>query len=104
VPFQLNVDEGSTAVLAPGLGPSNAHIHPLTDHGALELGEHAHHPKHRLAGRRRRVEKVDAQAVQLSEEAAEVLQRTAKTVDDQAITTSSRRRAASLCMASKQGR
>ena len=27
-PFQLGVDEGPTAVLATGLGPSNARIHP----------------------------------------------------------------------------
>ena len=41
-PFQLGVDDGPTAVLATGLGPSNARIHPLADHHALELGEDAH--------------------------------------------------------------
>ena len=48
-PFQLGVDEGPTAVLATSLGPSNARIHPLADHCALELGEHAHHLEHGLA-------------------------------------------------------
>ena len=69
--LKLGIDEGATAMLAVSLGSSNAGIHPLTDHCALELGEHAHHLKHRLAGRCRRVdsllmqEQVDAQAVQL---------------------------------------
>jgi hypothetical protein len=49
-------NEGAAAVLATGLGPSNAGIHPLADHCALELGEHAHHLEHRLAGRRRGVD------------------------------------------------
>jgi hypothetical protein len=86
-PFQLGVDEGPTAVLATGLGPSNARIHPLADHRALELGEDAHHLEHGLARRRRGVdallmqEQVDAQAVQLGEEAAEVLQRAAEAID-----------------------
>jgi hypothetical protein len=31
-------------------------LHPLTDHGPLELGKDAHHLKHRLSGRRRRVD------------------------------------------------
>ena len=88
-PFQLGVDEGPTAVLATGLGPSNARIHPLADHCALELGEHAHHLEHGLARRRRGVdallmqEQVDAKAVQLGEEAAEVLQRAAGAIATQ---------------------
>jgi hypothetical protein len=48
-PFQLGIDEGATAVLAAGLGPSNARVHPLADHGSLELCEHAHHLEHGLA-------------------------------------------------------
>src|SRR3954447_11921294 len=55
-PFQLGVDERATAMLARRFGPSNARIHPLADHRALELSEHAHHLKHRLAGRRRGVD------------------------------------------------
>ena len=50
---------------------------------------------------------VDAKAVQLGQEAAEILQRTTEWIDrptDRAITTLNRRRAASLCIASKPGR
>jgi hypothetical protein len=75
------------ALGAARLGPGNASAHPLDNHAALELGKHAHHLKHRLAGGRRGVdallmqEQLDAEAVQLGEEAAEVLQRTAETID-----------------------
>src|SRR3954469_3017310 len=83
-PFQLGVDEGATTVLAVGLSPSDACVHALADHGTLELSEDAHHLKHCLAGRRRSVDsllvekEVDAQGMQLREEAAEVLQRAAE--------------------------
>ena len=52
-------------------------------------------------------EQVDAKAVQLGQEAGEILQQTNKEIDrptDRAITTLNRRRAASLCIASKPGR
>ena len=51
-------------------------------------------------------EQVDAKAVQLGQEAAEILQRTTESIrpTDRAITTLNRRRAASLCIASKPGR
>jgi hypothetical protein len=31
-PFQLGVNEGPTAMLAPGLGSGNARLDPLLDH------------------------------------------------------------------------
>src|SRR4051812_45981789 len=43
--LKLGIDEGATAMLAVSLSPSNPRIHPLADHGSLELGEHAHHLK-----------------------------------------------------------
>ena len=51
-------------------------------------------------------EQVDAKAVQLGQEAAEILQRMTESdpPTDRAITTLNRRRAASLCIASKPGR
>ena len=51
-------------------------------------------------------EQVDAKAVQLGQEAAEILQRTTEfdRPTDRAITTLNRRRAASLCIAPKPGR
>jgi len=58
------------------------------DHGALELGKHTHHLKHRLARRRRRVEpllmqeQVDAEGMQLRQEGDhQVLQAAAEPID-----------------------
>jgi hypothetical protein len=39
-----------------GTGSLKACLHPFPDHRAFEFGKHAHHLKHRLAGRRGRVE------------------------------------------------
>ena len=56
------------------------------NHGALELGKHAHHLKHRLTGRRRRVEpllvqeQVDAEGMQLRQEGDQVLQAAAEPI------------------------
>jgi hypothetical protein len=64
-----------------------AGLDPLPDHGALEFGEHAHHLKHRFAGRRRRIEpllmehEVNSERVQLEQEADEILQGAAKPID-----------------------
>jgi len=38
------------------LGPRQASTDSFLDRGALELGKHAHHLKHRLTGRRSDVE------------------------------------------------
>ena len=63
-----------------GLGPRHAGQHALADDRALELGKHAEHLKHRLAGRRRGVEallmqvKLDPERVQFGEEGDKVLQ------------------------------
>ena len=57
------------------------------DHGALELGKHAHHPKHRLTGRRSGVEpllmqeQIDAEGMQLRQEGDQVLQAAAEPID-----------------------
>jgi hypothetical protein len=59
----------------------------LDDHGALELGEYAHHLKHGLAGRRRCVDpllvqvQIDALTVQLAQERDQILQRPAEAID-----------------------
>ena len=45
--------------LAPG--PRKSGADAFLNHGALELGKHAHYLKHRLAGRRRDVESLLAQ-------------------------------------------
>jgi DNA invertase Pin-like site-specific DNA recombinase len=42
--------------LALGARSLKAGLHPFSDHRAFEFGGHAHHLKHRLAGRRGRVE------------------------------------------------
>ena len=63
--------EGFPALGAARLGPGKASPHPLDNHAALELGKHAHHLKHGLAGGRRGVDallmqgKVDPDAVQV---------------------------------------
>jgi hypothetical protein len=101
--------EGFAALGAARLGPGNAGAHPLDNHAPLELGKHTHHLKHGLAGRRRGVDallmqgKVDAERVQLREEADQVLKRPRRSTDH-AMTISNLRREASLCMASKPGR
>jgi hypothetical protein len=48
--------ESFAALGAARLGPGNASAHPLDNHAALELGKHAHHLKHGLAGGRRGVD------------------------------------------------
>jgi len=50
--------EGFPALGAARLGPSNASAHALDNHTAFELGKHAHHLKHGLAGRRRGVDAI----------------------------------------------
>src|SRR4051812_22570514 len=58
--FKLNVctgpPEGFPALGAVRLGPGDPSAHPFHDHRTFELGKHAHHLKHRLAGRRRGVD------------------------------------------------
>jgi hypothetical protein len=41
---------------ASGLGASQAAVDPFDDYAAFELGEHAQHAEHRVAGRRAGVE------------------------------------------------
>jgi hypothetical protein len=59
----------------------------LGDHGALELGEHAHHLEHGAARRRRGVKpllvqvKLDVAGVDLAQEGHEILQRAAEPID-----------------------
>jgi hypothetical protein len=48
--------EGFAAPGAAHFGPGNTSAHPLDNHRTLELGEHAHHLKHSLAGGCRGVE------------------------------------------------
>ena len=48
--------EGFAALGAARLGPGNTSAHPLDDHAAFELGKHANHLKHGLAGGRRGVD------------------------------------------------
>ena len=63
--------KGFPALGAARLGPGDTRAHTLNGHAALELGKHAHHLEHGLAGRRRGVDallvekQVNAQAVQL---------------------------------------
>jgi hypothetical protein len=69
------------------LGPRQASTDSFLDHGALELGKHAHHLKHRLTGRRSGVEpllmqeQVDAKGMQLRQEGDQVLQAAAEPID-----------------------
>jgi hypothetical protein len=55
----LSLDLARRARSSQGLalrpGSLQASLHPFPDHGALELGEHPAHLKHRLAGRGRGV-------------------------------------------------
>jgi hypothetical protein len=80
------------------------------DHRALGLGEYAHHLKHRLAGRRRGVEtllvqeQVNAERVQLAEEADQSCRLRPRRSTDQAMTTSNWRLVASRHIASNAGR
>jgi hypothetical protein len=63
--------------LCPSSGESS--VDPLSDHGALELGEDAHHLEHGFARRRRRIDRlamkveVDTGAMDFPEEADEIL-------------------------------
>jgi hypothetical protein len=74
-------------LLALGHHACQARLDALPDHGALELGEDAHHAEHGRAGRRRGVqrllveEEVDAGGVQLLQGVDEVGQRAAEAVD-----------------------
>ena len=85
--LDVGSDLGPTQLLALVLCPPQAGAHPLLDHRPLELGEHAHHLEHGLAGRRRGVEallvqkKVDAERVQLAQEPHKVLKAAAQAID-----------------------
>jgi hypothetical protein len=67
-------------------GTRHARLHPLADHAALELGEHAEHLKHRPPSRRAGVEallvqiEVDLLGVQFAEEAKQIDQAAAKSI------------------------
>ena len=54
--FRLSRDGWAAQTLAFTPRPRQASPHTLLNHCALEFSEHAHHLKHRLAGRRRRIE------------------------------------------------
>ena len=45
-------------MLAPSLGPSNARVHPLAEHGSLKLGEGSEHLEHEPPGRGLGVDRV----------------------------------------------
>jgi hypothetical protein len=74
-------------LFALALGPRKACADSFLDHGALELGEHAHYLKHGLAGRCCGVEpllvqeEIDPQRVQLGQESNEILKAAAKPVN-----------------------
>jgi len=82
--LDVGIDLGSAELLSLVPGPPQAGAHPLLDHRSLELGEHAHHPEHRLAGRRSGVEallveeQVDPQRVQLGQEVDQGVSRPAR--------------------------
>jgi hypothetical protein len=73
--------------LALRTGSLKACLHPLSDHGAFEFGEHSHHLKHRFAGRCRRVgpllvqHEVDPEGVEFGQEADEILKRAPRPID-----------------------
>src|SRR5262249_41445380 len=48
----LSIDPWPTEPLALSPGPRQSGANALLDHRALNLGEHAHHPKQRTASRR----------------------------------------------------
>jgi hypothetical protein len=83
----LPVDRSACRSWCPWPWPRHAGHHTLADDRALELGKHAEHLKHRLAGRRRGVEallmqiQLDPERVQLGEEGDEVLEATAETIN-----------------------
>jgi hypothetical protein len=64
-------DSRATELRSLSHGPSQARTDTFPDHAALELGEHARHLEHRLAGRRPCVEallmqeQVDPERIQL---------------------------------------
>jgi hypothetical protein len=64
---------------ARSLGPRKPGTDSFLDDAALELGKHAQHAEHRLAGRRGRIqallmqEKIDPEGMQLGPEADQVL-------------------------------
>jgi hypothetical protein len=68
-------------------GSLKAGADALLNHRPFELGEHAQHLAHRLAGRRGSVdalllqEKIDIESVKLGQEADKVFQRTAKPIN-----------------------
>lgn len=69
--FECGGNWGASEALAFTPGPRKAGTHSFRNHCSLELGKHAQHLKHRLAGGRRRVEpllpqeQVDLECVQL---------------------------------------
>jgi hypothetical protein len=71
----------------PPVGTRKTSTHTLLDHRTLQLGKDAHHLKQRFARRCSRVqpllmqEQVDTGGVELGQEADQVLQATAETVD-----------------------
>jgi len=78
--FLLGVDRRPPQYLALRLGAFQPRLDPVADHGALELGEDAHHLEKRLASRGRGVHallvkvQVNPEGVQLREERHKVLQ------------------------------
>ena len=85
--FQLRSYPRPSEPFALALGPRQASTDPFLNHGPLELGKHAHHLKHRLSSRRRRVEallmqeQVDTEGMQLGQKADKVLQAAAQPID-----------------------
>jgi hypothetical protein len=78
---------GRPSRLTLGASPLKACLHSLPDHGAFELGKHAHHLKHRLAGRRGGVEpllvehEIDPEGVKFGQEADEIPKRASQPID-----------------------
>jgi hypothetical protein len=77
----------SPKLLALTLGPPKASANPLLNDGPLELTKHAQHLKHGFAASRRRVDallvqkQIDANTVNVIQEADQVLQAPAKAID-----------------------
>jgi hypothetical protein len=85
--FGLRGNSWTPEPLALAARSRQAGLDALDDHRALELGEHAHHLEHRLAGRGAGVEallmqvQIDALGMQLGEEPDKLLQRPAEAID-----------------------
>ena len=106
----LRTADGLAALGAALASPPHAGPDALGDHGALELGEHAHHLEHGAARRRRGVKsllvqvKLDVAGVDFAQERTRSCSERPSLSTDQAMMMSSRRRVASRHKRSNAGR